>query len=103
VKPDEDVLTLDKLGYLSRWAKAVPGLQLHSNPHLLDGPFEDWSEVRSPSRAARRRRQGHPQRIRTYYLPAEKAVQFERDGVVHIVMHPAKLAELKAEIDRRRS
>jgi hypothetical protein len=33
---------------------------------------EDWSQVRSPGRARRRRKQGHPQNIRLVYRRLEQ-------------------------------
>ncbi|WP_147079920.1 hypothetical protein [Methylobacterium haplocladii] len=50
----------------------------------LTETVEDWSEVRSPSRAARRRRQGHRQRIR--YVQRPKPGGYAIDGA--LVMHP---------------
>ena len=44
---------------------------------------EDWSGVRSPSRAARRRRQGHPQRIRYINTPKSEAYQIGDRVYVH--------------------
>lgn len=52
---------------------------------------EDWSRVRSPSRAERRRRQGHRQNIRIVAVP-KKAAFMTPFGVV---MHPAMAAELR--------
>jgi len=60
------------------------GIRIVENPNLLDGPFEDWSKVRSPGRARRRRRK-HPQRIRIYYKPSNKVLKLP-DG--SLVMHP---------------
>jgi hypothetical protein len=49
------------------------GVRIIENSSLLDGPFEDWSKVRSHGRALRRRRRGFPQRIRIYYTPSNRA------------------------------
>lgn len=56
--------------------------------------IEDWSNVRSPSRAARRRRQGHRQNIKTVVKPLAFAI----DGGRTIVAHPALVAELRAKV-----
>jgi hypothetical protein len=42
---------------------------------------EDWSQVKSPSRARRRMKQGHRQRIRYLALPDPKV--FVIDGTIH--------------------
>jgi hypothetical protein len=63
------------------------GLQIIEDPNMVT-PYEDWSQVRSPSRAARRRHK-HPQRIVTRYRPMETAYRIGG----RIVMHP-ELARL---------
>lgn len=55
---------------------------------------EDWSDVRSPSRAARRLKMGHKQRIKYLTVPSD---QIYRIGDV-MVMHPAKVLELKSKL-----
>jgi hypothetical protein len=55
--------------------------------NMVDGPFEDWSKVRSHGRATRRRRRGFPQRIRVYYTPKKEA--FAIDGGQTFIIHPA--------------
>ncbi len=47
------------------------GMRLIETPLMTVGPFEDWSQVRSPGRA-RRRRGKHRQRIRFYHKPDPK-------------------------------
>jgi hypothetical protein len=56
---------------------------------------EDWSQVRSPARARRRRRR-YPQRIRTLYAPRKDAYQMPdgRGGFVY-VMHPVTAVEFR--------
>lgn len=79
------------------------GIRLVPDPHMVD-VMEDWSEVRSPSRAARRRRQGHPQRIRYREIP--KPEFYHLPGENMIVAHPTVIdrlhARLAADMDRRR-
>ncbi len=58
---------------------------------------EDWSRVRSPSRAARRRRQGHRQNILVTATPKKEAYV---NGRI-IVMHPALAAQLRAQLKER--
>lgn len=57
---------------------------------------EDWSAVRSPSRAARRRRQGHPQRIKITHKPRA----FQVGDTVYI--HPAMAIELRRSLGNQR-
>ena len=55
---------------------------------LLVDYVEDWSDVRSPSRAARRRKQGHPQNIRVVAVPKQEGYQIGN----YIFVHPDALA-----------
>ena len=57
---------------------------------------EDWSDVRSPSRAARRRRRGHPQRIVTRAVPKKEALTMD-DGRTFFI-HPAAAQALRAAL-----
>jgi hypothetical protein len=50
----------------------------------LTKTIEDWSGCRSPSRARRRRRQGHPQRM-VYRQVPDPSVYYIDDA---LVMHP---------------
>jgi hypothetical protein len=59
---------------------------------------EDWSRVRSPGRAARRRRQGHQQNIVPIYEPTGEVLKMGST----LFMHPATVDALTREIDRRR-
>lgn len=69
---------------------------IHESELLVDR-VEDWSEVRSPSRAARRRRQGHPQRIRMVEIPKREIRMV--DGVMYA--HPVVAAEIRAKVRAR--
>jgi hypothetical protein len=60
---------------------------------------EDWSRVRSPSRAARRRRQGHRQNIR--FLRVPKKAAFTIDGGRTFVVHPEIAKELRRQISQQ--
>lgn len=66
-------------------------MRVFENALLTIGPFEDWSGVRSPSRARRRRVQGHRQNIRYYHLPDPKLLKTP-DGIFG---HPATIAALR--------
>lgn len=59
----------------------------------MTDPVEDWSQVRSPSRAARRRRQGHRQNIKITMVPKKEA--YSIDGGRTMIMHPDLAAELR--------
>lgn len=69
------------------------GLRIVENVHLVVGPFEDWSKVRSPGRA-RRWRAKHRQNIRLFYKP-DPSVYRMSDG---IFAHPTICARLRAAI-----
>lgn len=66
------------------------GQKIVTSPYLTIS-VEDWSGVRSPSRAIRRRRQGHRQNIVNRTVPDPKA--YLVGGVFH--MHPDMLAEVQ--------
>ena len=70
-------------------------LRLIESVHMVIGPFEDWSQVRSPGRARRRLKRGHPQRIRFYYKPDPNLLQLPNNTIVG---HPATLARLRKEL-----
>lgn len=58
---------------------------------IMTVPAEDWSRVRSPSRARRRMRYGHRQNVRYYDAPSPKAAVI--GGVLYC--HPEMVIELK--------
>lgn len=74
----------------------IDGMRIIEDAGLVD-LTEDWSRVRSPSRAERRRRQGHRQNIVVTATPKQEAYV---NGRV-IVMHPAMAAQLRAQVPRR--
>jgi hypothetical protein len=57
--------------------------------------IEDWSGVRSPARARRRRRRGFPQRIKVFEVP--KPEVYQAPGGM-IIGHPVTIAKLKEQI-----
>lgn len=70
------------------------GVEIVESDTLVE-TVEDWSRVRSPSRARRRLAQGHKQNIRTVTRPRRDALMV--GGKLYV--HPA----LAAEITRRMS
>ncbi|WP_242136945.1 hypothetical protein [Sphingomonas sp. TREG-RG-20F-R18-01] len=64
---------------------------------LLVDQVEDWSEVRSPSRARRRMKQGHRQNVHHRVVPSSKVIQ-QGDTMV---MHPATLDALQKVLDKQ--
>ena len=65
------------------------GVRVVAVPDMVD-IVEDWSRVRSPARARRRRWLGHPQRVVARKAPMRCVLQI--GGVLH--MHPAMLDKL---------
>ena len=59
---------------------------------------EDWSRVRSPGRARRRRRK-HRQNIRVIAVPKKEA--FSTDGGRTLIMHPEMARQLREAIPER--
>lgn len=82
-----------RLDALQRFA----GVQIVASLHMVHD-VEDWSRVRSPGRAARRRRQGHRQNIVIRSEPRRDAIEI--DGGKTLVMHPVVLAEMKEQVRR---
>ncbi len=76
------------------------GLRLIETPLMTVGPFEDWSDVRSPGRA-RRRRAKHRQRIRFYHKPDPNVLHDKVNGVIY--GHPATLQHLRARAHQETS
>jgi len=74
------------------------GIPLIASSHMIIGPLEDWSQVRSPGRAARRRKK-HPQRIRVYYKPDPNVMHDRIRNVIY--GHPATLDHLRKSIEAR--
>lgn len=69
------------------------GVRIVETIHMVD-TVEDWSDVRSPSRAARRRRQGHKQRIKFMTVP--KPYGIESNGVLFV--HPDTARQIRETI-----
>jgi hypothetical protein len=73
----------------------IAAARIIEDPRLTN-PVEDWSRVRSPSRAARRRRQGHRQNIRIVHVP--KPDIFSLGNGRTFIMHPTVAAELRRQV-----
>lgn len=58
-------------------------------------PFDDWSRVRSPARAARRLKRGFRQNIERRYKPAA----FQIAGIIYA--HPEIASALRAAVKER--
>ncbi|MDO8421124.1 MAG: hypothetical protein Q7S99_03080 [Parvibaculum sp.] len=71
------------------------GMQIFEDIHMTE-PKEDWSRVRSPARARRRRRK-HRQNIEIVYVPKKDVIQIGN----RLYMHPAMAAELRHQISVR--
>jgi hypothetical protein len=67
------------------------GLRIIEDASLVD-VTEDWSRVRAPSRAERRRRQGHRQNIKIFHKPKSDCFVFDNT----IVMHPEIAVKIRA-------
>lgn len=74
-------------------------LRIFASDLMPTDTAEDWSQVRSPSRAARRRRQGHRQRIVYRQEPRREILYVEAQHAMF--MHPVVLAEFRDALDRR--
>lgn len=66
--------------------------------HMVE-TVEDWSKVRSPSRAARRRKQGHRQNIVVRQVPRKDAISI--DGGRTFMVHPEAMKELRRMMPER--
>lgn len=77
---------------------AFGGIEIIEDWRMTD-TVEDWSGVRSPSRALRRRKRGFPQRIVYRQVPKKGAVKMGN----RVFVHPEIARQLRSEIDRMRS
>lgn len=75
------------------------GLRILEDDSLVE-IVEDWSRVRSPSRAARRRKQGHRQNVVERPIPSRRVFFSNNDGVV--IMHPDLVDELRHHVAKQR-
>jgi len=73
----------------------IGSVRIIEDANLLD-TVEDWSRVRSPARARRRRKRGFPQNI--VYRSVPKRDIYSLDGGRTLVMHPAIAREVRRKI-----
>lgn len=75
------------------------GFTIIEDPTMMntDPDKADWSKCRSPSRARRRWRQGHPQRV--FFGPSMDFISIGR--VVRA--HPAAIRALRSEVANRKA
>jgi len=71
------------------------GIRIIEDINMVDH-VEDWSRVRSPSRAERRRRYGHKQNIVIRAVPKKTGYSF--NGGRSVIMHPEMAQELRRQI-----
>ncbi len=74
----------------------MSGLRIREST-LLTVPFEDWSRVRSPSRARRRMKHGHRQNVTMIYVPDPSFYQI--NGEIHC--HPVTAHKLRQAVRER--
>jgi hypothetical protein len=72
------------------------GYRVVEDAGLVD-TWEDWSHVRSPGRARRRRRYGYPQRI-VFHSKPKDSVFIIGDKMM---CHPVVAALLRAQVEAR--
>jgi hypothetical protein len=94
---------MDAIEALAESWNRIGGLRIIEDPGMLD-PYEDWSQVRSPSRAKRRMRRHHrfkkfKQRMIVRYRPKKEALRLGGALVMHPVMADALRNELRAQGD----
>lgn len=69
------------------------GLRIVSSPMMFNA-IEDWSGCRSRARAERRRRLGHPQRVRVINVPKQEFFQIGDT----LYAHPDMVAKLEEAV-----
>lgn len=76
----------------------IPGVKIIES-ELMTITVEDWSGVRSPSRARRRMKRGHRQNIRYVQAPDPKLI-YSNEGIFG---HPATIAKVLQGISVKKS
>ena len=66
---------------------------------VMTESVEDWSRVRSPSRAMRRLRRGHRQNVRIVQEARRDAIM--ADGGRTMVIHPVLAAQIRNQLSER--
>lgn len=86
-------LTLDSLLEISRKIRDIPPQPRFVESWDMVDRVEDWSRVRSPSRARRRLKYGYPQNITIRHVPKKDAISF--DGGKTYYVHPQMMDALR--------
>jgi len=73
-----------------------PAMRVIEDPNMVE-TIEDWSHVRSPSRAARRLRQGHRQNI--IYRTVPKPNGYVAGDT--LIIHPETARQLREILEKR--
>lgn len=73
------------------------GLNILINDEVMSDTVEDWSNVRSPSRAKRRMKRGFRQRVFYKKVPKKEILNFNGN----LLMHSSMLSELKRKMNER--
>ena len=73
------------------------GMRIITNDMHVVYDGEDWSGVRSISRARRRLKRGFSQNIKAKYKPSPDVIHDRINNVLH--MHPATLKALQEKIE----
>ena len=79
-------------------ATAIGSLRLIACDYIGD-PYEDWSQVRSRSRAERCRRRGHPQRVVTRYRANGNCIHDVPNNCIYA--HPVDIVRIERMIWER--
>lgn len=75
----------------------ITGVRIIEDSNLVDY-VEDWSKVRSPSRARRRRKRGFAQNIQMSAVPLQQV--YSLDGGKTLVMHPDIARAIERQLQR---
>jgi hypothetical protein len=79
-------------------AIVLGALKFITSPHMTE-QVEDWSRVRSPSRARRRQRQGHRQNVVMRQVPRKEAISI--DGGSTFIVHPVVADQIAREMRQK--
>jgi hypothetical protein len=91
------VLTIDKLRASMRLIEALPPMPRLIESDLMFDIVEDWSRVRSPSRARRRMKYGHRQNVISVKVPKPDFISL--DGGRTLYAHPITMMKLRRALE----
>jgi hypothetical protein len=84
---------------IGQYHNSFAGVRIIEDANLVDAVGLDWSGCRSPSRAKRRIKHGHRQRVKTAYVPKKDA--FSIDGGRTFIMHPEIARMMREQMHAR--